>query len=69
MPKKNEYNAESMEAAINEVKNNNMSFRNAAHKYGVPKSTLEFKIKNPGHKDTCGPNPILSAREESELVR
>lgn len=68
MPKKNEYNAESMEAAINEVKNN-MSYRNAAQKYGVPKSTLEFKVKNPGHKDTCGPNPILSAREESDLVR
>nr|XP_022909351.1 uncharacterized protein LOC111420562 [Onthophagus taurus] len=69
MPKKNKYRAESMEAAINEVKNNNMSYRNAAHKYGVPKSTLEFKIKNPGHKDTCGPNPILSTREESDLVR
>ncbi|CAH1978113.1 unnamed protein product [Acanthoscelides obtectus] len=68
MPKKNEYDAESMEAAINDVKNN-MSYRNAANKYGVPKSTLEFKIKNPGHKDTCGPNLILSAREESDLVR
>lgn len=69
MPKKNDYNVESMEAAINEVKNSNMSYRNAAQKYGVPKSTLEFKVKNPGHKDTCGPSPILSLREETDLVR
>lgn len=69
MPKKNQYDVESMESAIKEVKINNMSYRNAANKYGVPKSTLEFKIKNPGHKDTCGPSPILSLREESDLVR
>ncbi|KAK4872176.1 hypothetical protein RN001_016300 [Aquatica leii] len=46
-----------------------MSYRNAAHKYEVPKSTLEFKVKNPDHKDTCGPSPIFLLTEESELTR
>nr|CAH7736046.1 unnamed protein product [Callosobruchus chinensis] len=69
MPKKNSYDVISMERAIQEVKNSNMSYMAAANKYGVPKSTLEFKIKNPGHKSSCGPSPILSVREEYELVR
>jgi uncharacterized metal-binding protein len=24
---------------------------------GLPKSSLHFKIKNPGHKKTCNPSP------------
>lgn len=46
-----------------------MSLRRAAKKYGIPKYTLEFKLKNPGHKDTCGPLPILTTQEELELVK
>ncbi|KAK9681226.1 Tc5 transposase DNA-binding domain [Popillia japonica] len=38
-------------------------------KYGIPKSTLEFKIKHPGHKDTLRPSPVLTTEEECALVR
>lgn len=69
MPKKTPYDANSMEAAIKEVKCNKLGLRAAAKKYGVPKSTLEFKLKNPGHKETCGPSPILTMREELQLVK
>nr|CAI5862386.1 unnamed protein product [Callosobruchus analis] len=37
-------------------------------KYGIPKSTLEFKLEHPGHKDTLGPSLILSDKEEALLV-
>lgn len=69
MPRRSPYDANSMESAINEVKNNEISLRAAAKKYGVPKSTLEFKLKNPGHKETCGPSPILTVGEELKLVK
>ncbi|CAH1966946.1 unnamed protein product [Acanthoscelides obtectus] len=68
MPKKHSFDANVMYLAIQEVKNSNMSYRAAANKYGIPKSTLEFKIKNPGHKNTCGPSPVLSTKEEYELI-
>lgn len=58
-----------MELAINEVKAKTMGLRAAAKKYGVPKSTLEFKVKNPGPKETCGPSPILTFREEFQLEK
>ncbi|CAH1974521.1 unnamed protein product [Acanthoscelides obtectus] len=68
MPKKHSYDANLMELAIQEVKNSNMPYRAAANKYGILKSTLEIKIKNPGHKNICGPSPVLSTKEEYELV-
>lgn len=51
------------------MQSHNMSLRAAARKYGVPKSTLNFKGKNSGHKDTCGLSLILTAREQSDLVK
>ncbi|KAL1498417.1 hypothetical protein ABEB36_009223 [Hypothenemus hampei] len=69
MPKRSSYDSKSMECAIKDVNNNAVSLRAAAKKYGVPKSTLEFKLKNPDHKDTCGPSPILTLREESQLAK
>lgn len=68
MPKRAVYDPDVVEPAVNDVKTGQLSLRTAAKKYGVPKSTIEFKLKNPGHKDTCGPSPILTAREESVLV-
>jgi hypothetical protein len=41
------------------------SLRAVAKKYGVPRSSLQFKIKNPGRKKTCGPSPVLSNEEEN----
>ncbi|CAH1989648.1 unnamed protein product [Acanthoscelides obtectus] len=68
MPKKHSYDANLMELAIQEVRNSNMSYRAAANKYGIPKSTLQFKIKNAGHNNTCGSSPVLQTKEEYELV-
>ncbi|XP_072389327.1 uncharacterized protein [Diabrotica undecimpunctata] len=33
------------------------------------KTTIEFKLKHPEHKDTLGPSPILTCEEENTLVR
>ncbi|XP_050299728.1 uncharacterized protein LOC126738432 [Anthonomus grandis grandis] len=55
MPKKGQYDTSSMDTAINEVKNNKLGLRAAA--------------KNPGHKETCGPSPILTLKEEQQLVK
>lgn len=68
MPKKSDYDAALFEPAIKEVKEGK-SIRGTAKKYGLPKSTLEFKLKNPGHKDTCGPSSILSSEEETLLEK
>ncbi|KAI4455566.1 homeobox-like domain superfamily [Holotrichia oblita] len=57
-----------MQLAIEEMKTGESSLRNVAKKYNVPKSSLEFKIKNPGHKETFGPNTVLTEDEELRLV-
>lgn len=69
MPKKPDYDQTQMQLAIRELQSGGSSLRAVSKKYGVPKSTLDFKIKNPGHKDTFGPSPILTNDEEDTLVR
>jgi hypothetical protein len=69
MPKRCNYDLEAMEAALQEMQCDGNTLRAVAKKYGVPRSSLQFKIKNPGHKKTCGPPPVLSNEEESTLVR
>lgn len=65
---KRQYNEDAMEAAVAEIQQHGGKLRSTALKYGVPKSTLSFKLKNPGHKETFGPHPILSAEEENLLA-
>nr|CAI5845544.1 unnamed protein product [Callosobruchus analis] len=67
MPKLKEYD-KSNDRAVKDVINKVESYRSAEKKYGIPKSTIEFRIKHPGHKDTCGPSPVLSDEEEKILV-
>jgi hypothetical protein len=70
MPKQAIYDPASMEAAIQELKGNlELSLRGVAKKYGIPQTSLQFKLKNPGHKDSYGPSPFLSHEEEQTLVR
>lgn len=69
MPKRVEYDVLCIDTAITDIRINSLSLRAAAKKYGIPKSTLEFKLKHPGHKTTCGPSPILNGEEELELVK
>jgi hypothetical protein len=58
-----------MEAAIQELQSNpELSLRAVAKKYGIPLTSLQFKLKNPGHKESFGPSPVFS-HEEQTLVR
>jgi hypothetical protein len=59
-----------MEAAIQELQSNpELSLTAAAKKYGIPRTSLQFKLKNPGHKESFGPSTVLSHEEEQMLVR
>ncbi|CAH2001068.1 unnamed protein product [Acanthoscelides obtectus] len=68
MPKVQDYDKSNIERAVQDVINKVESYRSAELKYGVPKSTIEFKIKHPDHKNTCGPSPVLNEEEEVILV-
>ena len=51
MPKRAIYDPASMEATIQELQSNpELSLRAVAKKYGIPWTSLQFKLKNPGHK-------------------
>lgn len=71
MPKtpKVQYSKENLQKAIEAVQDvsNKLSTRQIAEKYGVPRSSLRYHIKNPGHKTSLGPSPILTVSEESSL--
>jgi len=70
MPKRAIYDPASMEAAIQELRSNTeLSLRSVAKKYGIPRTSLQFKLKNPGHKEFFGPSPVLSRGEQQTLVR
>lgn len=64
---KRKYEQAAMDAALAEIQQHGGKLRATAKKYGVPKSTLLFKLKNPGHKETFGPRPILTTEEENML--
>ena len=70
MPKRAIYDPDSMEAAIQELQSNReLSLRAVAKKYDILRTRLQFKLKNPGHKESLGPSPVLSHEEEQTLVR
>jgi hypothetical protein len=69
MPKLRKYGSESIDLALQEIQDKKMSVRAIAAKYGIPKSTIHFKLKNPSSKDTYGPVPYLSIEEEQRLVK
>ncbi|CAH1966934.1 unnamed protein product, partial [Acanthoscelides obtectus] len=52
-----------------DIQNGTKFYRTAEKKHGIPASTLEFKLKQPGHKETLSPPPILTSEEEALLVR
>ncbi|XP_041973215.1 uncharacterized protein LOC121728940 isoform X2 [Aricia agestis] len=59
---------ENLKLAVEEAKKTR-KIREVARKYGIPKSTLYFKLKNPGHKTSRGPPPILTNEEEETLEK
>jgi len=47
------YDPASIEAAIQELQSNpERSLRAVAKKYVIPRTSLQFKLKNPGHKES-----------------
>ena len=65
MPKRVIYDPASMEAAIQELQSNpELSLRAVAKNYGILRTSLQFKLKNPGHKESFGPSLVLSHEEE-----
>jgi len=70
MHKRAIYDPATMEAAIQELQSNpELSLRAVAKKFGIPRTSLQFKLKNLGHKESFGPSPVLSHEEEQTLVR
>lgn len=69
MPKVKDYQRDKLDEAVRDVQNKTESYRSAEKKYGIPKSTIEFRIKHPETKSTFGPSPILTDEEENILVK
>ena len=56
-------------SAVDDIQRNNMSYRRAAAKYGIPRSTLALYAKGKLEIGTKpGPSSVLTSAEESKLV-
>ncbi|KAJ8929262.1 hypothetical protein NQ314_018055 [Rhamnusium bicolor] len=69
MPKYRAYDSALIDKALQELQEKGASVRSIAGKYGIPKSMIHFKLKHPNHKETFGPPPVLTSKEEQCLVR
>lgn len=67
MPKKRQYSKEAIDNAVKFVNDNFGSIRGAAKQFGVPRSSIQFKLRNPTSKFKSGPDPVLNEAEENEL--
>jgi lambda repressor-like predicted transcriptional regulator len=65
---KKKYNQEAISKALEDILNNGVSKKAASKKYGIPRSTLQFRLSQKFTKTTFGPSPILSKEEEQILV-
>ena len=63
------YSAESMDAALKEVREGRMTCYAASKTFGVPRSTLRDKLsgRSPEGRQ-MGPNPVLTRAEEASLT-
>ncbi|TGZ48876.1 Uncharacterized protein DBV15_12526, partial [Temnothorax longispinosus] len=62
------YSVETLQAALNAT-GEGLTLRQVAHSFGVPKSTLFFKLKyNSPLECRKGPKTVLSAEEENEIA-
>ena len=62
------YTEQQLMEAISKVESNELSIRVAAFNYGVPRSTIQFRIKNPTAPLGTGATTILSRATELLLV-
>lgn len=63
-----DFSEETLQSAIEDIETNNLTYRAAADKYGIPKSTLERKF-NKKHMKSPGGQTTLLAEEENILKR
>lgn len=69
MPKKSS-KFENINAAIKAIQVDGMSQKSAAKKFGVARSTLQFRLKNIDKQYiSCGPPTVLTTNEEKMLVK
>ena len=61
------YHTQKLEEAIQAVGDGGMSIRHAAEQFGVPKSTLQNRVKGT-HKNVHGRPTVLSKEEEKYIV-
>lgn len=67
MPKKRENFSESnLTKVISAVLNDGVSKKAAAKQFNISRSTLQFRLKNPEGKITCGPCTVLSEEKLSD---
>ncbi|XP_036317855.1 uncharacterized protein LOC118732856, partial [Rhagoletis pomonella] len=59
-----------MELALLDIRNHGMSIRKAASVYGIPKSTIQDRVKGKVAESTYsfGPKSYLTCEEEKEIV-
>ena len=62
------YTDEQLNAAIAQIKYGDLSLCKASYMYGIPKTTLSFRIKNPASSISTGTVTILSTFTELKLV-
>jgi hypothetical protein len=62
------YTQANFDLALDKIKNNEMSFRDAEYEYGIPISTLCNHKNGKSFSHKVGPKTILSFEEESLLV-
>lgn len=60
------YSEEDLNAAVLEIKKGG-SLRAVARKYGIPSSTLGYRVSGKFIKPGKGPSPFMTKEEESEL--
>jgi len=69
MPKKT-CNFDKTDAAIKAIQDDGISQKSAAKKFGVNRSTLQFRLKNPDKQNiSYGPSTVLTTNEEETLVK
>ena len=67
MPDRRNYRPENLHKAAQEVKAGILSYRRAAEKYGIPRSTIVDKV-NKTHPKVLGGQPVLNMKDENMLV-
>ena len=61
------YTEESLNKALQAVRNKTLSIRNASSKYGIPKNTLHLKCQEK-HLNAVGRAPVFTNEEELQFV-